>query len=104
MPAENRPNEAPPRDLTPPKPDTAQSAPTVKKRRMDTDASFERRQARREKPFRELSLREMVDEIHDPDIDGDSETDDDAWNSQATRIEYALVKIAEILTQAGIIS
>lgn len=82
---------------------TPKTPPAPKRRRMDTDASFARRLERRKKPFRELSLREMIDEIHDPDVDGDSFTDDDAWDNPDTRVKYLLVKIIDTLAQEGII-
>lgn len=84
--------------------DPTPAAPTPAKRRIENDAQFQARMKRREKSFKELSLPEMVDEIHNPDVDSDSETDDNAWQDSGLRVEYALAKIAEILRQNGLIS
>lgn len=63
---------------------------------------YKRRLARRDKPFRELSLGEMIEEYHDSTIDLDSTIDDHAWTDRATMHDYILQRIVQVLLDSGI--
>ena len=89
-------------DDTPTTP-VAPSRSSAKRRKYESDSDFALRQARRNKPFQQLSISEMLDEIHDKTADMDSNVEDDAWSNQDTRIEYLLLKFGDVLKSRGII-